>query len=202
MTMTTLGWIIISIFLVLLIIFISFFIWFYRKKQHLFYEIYKQLEVDNQEYINNNLAMLQLQEIDVKFKLQPGEKGFSNTPVTIYLHRQSPKVSYQPQSKYQIPFDNGITVGYGDGKKIKLIEQVPFQTGHLFLTNQRILIINNEIITIWDLNKIDNIELSIFRINNTLLQRFYLYIEQKRFMIIVKGFEIPYSIYKVWKNNE
>lgn len=200
--MITLGWIIIGIFLALLIIFIGFFIWFYQKKQHLFYEIYKQLEVDNQEYINNRLAKLQLKEINVKFKLQPGEKVFSNTPVTIYLHRQSPKVYYQPQSKYQIPFDNGINVGYGEGKKIKLIEQVPFQIGHFFITNQRILIINNEITTIWDLKKIDNIELSIFRINNTLLQGFYLYIEQKRFMIIVKGFEIPYLIYKVWQNNE
>lgn len=91
--MTTLGWIIISIFLVLLIFFLSFFIWFYRKKQHLFYEIYKQLEEVNQEYINNKLVALQLQEINVKFKLQPGEKVFSNTPVTIYLHRQSSKVS-------------------------------------------------------------------------------------------------------------
>ncbi|WHQ36598.1 hypothetical protein [Spiroplasma sp. SV19] len=200
--MTTLGWIIISIFIVLLIVFISFFAWFYRKKQHLFYEIYKQLEIDNQEYINNKLSTQTLQQIAVKFKLQPGEKVFSNTPVTIYLHRQSTKDSYKPQSKYQISFDNGISVGYGDGKKIKLIEQVPFQTGHLFITNQRILVINNEITTIWDLKKIDNLELSIFRINNTLLQGFYLYIEQKRFMIIVKGFETPYLIYKVWKNNE
>ncbi|WP_424527299.1 hypothetical protein [Spiroplasma endosymbiont of Glossina fuscipes fuscipes] len=199
--MTTLGWIIIAIFLALLIIFISFFIWFYHKKQHLFYEIYKQLEVDNQEYINNKFSMLALQEISVKFKLQPGEKVFGNTLVTIYLHRQTPKVPYQTQSKYHIPFDNGISVGYGDGKKIKLIEQVPFQTGHLFITNQWMLIINNDITTIWDLKKIDNLELSIFRINNTLLQGFYLYIEQKRFMIIVKGFEIPYLIYKVWKNN-
>ncbi|WP_425380655.1 hypothetical protein [Spiroplasma endosymbiont of Stenodema calcarata] len=199
--MTTLGWIIIGVFLALLMIFVGFLLWFYQKKQHLFYQIYKQLEIDNQEYINNNLQTLTFSEINVKFKLQPAEKVFSNTPVTVYLYRRSKIVPYQAQSKYHIPFDNGINVGYGDGKKIKQIEQVPFQQGTIFITNQRILIINNDITTIWDLKKINNLELSIFRINNTLFQGFYLYTEQKRFMIIVRGFEIPYLIYKVWKNN-
>lgn len=198
MKMIILGSIIIGVFLSLLFIFIGFLGWFYQKKQQLFFQIFKQLEVENQEYINNNLSKLTLQEINVKFKLEPGEKVFSNIPVTVYL--QHKLKNNQTHSKYTIPFENGISVGYGQGKRIKEMYQIPFQNGHMFITNQRILIINEDITTTWPLSEVNNLELSIFRINNILYQGFYLYTEQKRFMIIVKGLETPYLIYKVWKH--
>ncbi len=198
MKMTILGWIIIGVFLSLLFIFIGFLGWFYQKKQQLFFQIFKQLEVENQEYINNNLSKLTLQEINVKFKLEPGEKVFSNIPVTVYLTHKLK--NNQTHSKYTIPFSNGISVGYGQGKRIKEMYQIPFQNGHMFITNQRILIINEDITTTWPLSEVNNLELSIFRINNILYQGFYLYMKQKRFMIIVKGLETPYLIYKVWKH--
>ncbi|WP_338955759.1 hypothetical protein [Spiroplasma endosymbiont of Polydrusus cervinus] len=201
--MTIAGWIIIGFFLSLLIIFSGFLWWFYQKKQQLFFEIYKQLEMENQEYINNKLADLPLQEIAVKFKLEPGEKVFSNISVTTYRQGQTKKNAGQTHSKYTISFENGISLGYGNGKKIKEMVQIPFQNGHMFIMNQRILIINEEITTIWPLTQINNFELSIFRINNILCQGFfYLYVQLKCFIIIVKGLETPYLIYKVWKNEQ
>ncbi len=197
MKMTILGWIIIGVFLNLLFIFIDFLGLFYQKKQQLFFQIFKQLEVENKEYINNNLSKLTLQEINVEFKLEPGEKVFSNIPFTVcFQHKLK---NNQNHSKYTIPFSNGISVGCGKGKRIKEIYQITFQNGHMFITNQIILIINEYITTTWPLSEVNNLELSIFRINNILYKGFYLYMEQKRFMIFVKGLEIQYLIYKVWK---
>ncbi|UZQ30632.1 MAG: hypothetical protein OHM56_03625 [Spiroplasma phoeniceum] len=196
--MTILRWIIIGVFISLLFIFIDFLGWFYQKKQQLFFQIFKQLEVENQEYINNNLSKLTLQEIKVKFKLEPGEKVFRNIAVTVYL--QHKLKNNQTDSKYTTPFSNGISIGYGQDKRIKEMYQIPFENGHIFIINQRILIINEDITTTWPLSEINNLELSIFRINNILYQGLYLYTEQKRFMIIVKVLEKPYLIYKVWKH--
>ncbi|AHF57757.1 hypothetical protein [Spiroplasma eriocheiris] len=196
--MTTIGWVFIGLFIGLSLIFLGFLIWFNYKKKNLIFEIFKKLEVDNQSFISNDYPQLAVSPIKVKIKLQPNEMVYYTIAINSYLMPLLGKKQISNHSEYVIKFPGGINVGYA-GKNRFLKSPVPvfFQEGYLFITNQRILIVNPEITTIWELAKITNLELSIVRINQRLYQGFFLYYEQNKYFIISNDLKIPYLIKKV-----
>ncbi|AHF61045.1 hypothetical protein P344_03695 [Spiroplasma mirum ATCC 29335] len=203
--MTTIGWVFIGLFIGLSLIFLGFLIWFNYKKKHLIFEIFKKLEVDNQSFINNDYPQLTVNPIKVKIKLQRNEVVYYTTAISSYLMPLLDKkqVSNYSKSKYVIEFPGGINVGYtGKNRFLKNPVPVVFQEGYLFITNQRILIVNPEITTIWELTKITNLELSIIRINQRLYQGFFLYYEQSKYFIISNDLKTPYLIKKVQTEGE
>ncbi|WP_368486558.1 hypothetical protein [Spiroplasma sp. DGKH1] len=201
--MTTIGWVFIGLFIGLTLIFLGFLIWFNYKKKHLIFEIFKKLEVDNQSFINNDYPHLTMSPIKVKINLQPNEVVYYTTAISSYLMPLLDKKEVSNHSKYVIEFPGGINVGYaGKTRFLKSTTPVVFQEGYLFITNQRILIVNPEITTIWELAKITNLELSIIRINQRLYQGFFLYYEQNKYFIISNDLKTPYLIKKVQTEGE
>ncbi|AGM25039.1 hypothetical protein [Spiroplasma chrysopicola] len=195
--MTTWGWILLAILIVILIIFIIIWWIFYNRKQEMIFNIFKRLEVENQEYLNNKYLKNTLQEIDVKLKLNPNEHAYSDEIINVYLTKKQKQSKLS--SKFFIPFEKGINVGYDNGKKNIENNLIPFQLGHLVVTNHRLLIINEDITTTWDLNLIKNIELSIFQIKNEIKQGIYLFMEDKCYIMIINNLDLAYLIYRMWK---